>query len=150
MFDILDYMSNKYDKEYGDVTNKTWMGGIMNIDEVRDWLLKNRVNDDGNLDLSNLDFSDFDGDVYISEMIVKGNLYQYDQDAGGDIIQSFNDAQGKLVQTHCSGEICVDQRGTFTEGDLYTGGAYVKGNYLFKDDTIKGTAAKIVEHDRSD
>lgn len=39
--------------------------------EIRDWLLENAVGFSGNLDLSDLDLSDFDGNVYINYMKVK-------------------------------------------------------------------------------
>lgn len=65
--------------------------------EIKDWLLKNAVNDEGDLDLSDLDFSDFDGDVLIHSMKVKkslyqdyqavwGSLYQHNQQVGEDFI----------------------------------------------------------------
>ena len=39
---------------------------VLTAKEITEWLLENCVGSDGNLVLSNLDFSDFDGDVYIS------------------------------------------------------------------------------------
>lgn len=57
------------------------------IQEIRDWLLKNAVDDEGNLDLSNLDFSDFDGNVFINYMRVKRSLYQNCQEVGDSLLQ---------------------------------------------------------------
>ena len=37
---------------------------------IKEWLLKNCVNAKGHLDLAHLDFSDFEGDVYINHMKV--------------------------------------------------------------------------------
>lgn len=39
--------------------------------EIRDWLLENATDDEGNLDLSDLDFSNFNGNVLIDNMKVK-------------------------------------------------------------------------------
>lgn len=55
--------------------------------EIKDWLLKNAVNDEGDLDLSDLDFSDFDGDVLIHSMKVKKSLYQDYQTVWGSLYQ---------------------------------------------------------------
>jgi hypothetical protein len=43
---------------------------------ITEWLLENCVDRNGDLNLSLLDFSAFDGDVYISQMKVKESLYQ--------------------------------------------------------------------------
>lgn len=56
--------------------------------EIRDWLLENAVDDEGNLDLSGLDFSDFDGNVFINYMKVKRSLFQNRQEVGGDLLQN--------------------------------------------------------------
>ena len=58
------------------------------IEEIKNWLLKNAVNDEGNLDLSNLDFSNFDGNVFINYMRVKRSLFQNRQEVGGDLLQN--------------------------------------------------------------
>lgn len=44
---------------------------MLSKEEIKKWLLENCVNEYGKLDLSGLDFSDFDGDVYIFGMKVK-------------------------------------------------------------------------------
>ena len=40
------------------------------------------------LNLWNLDFSDYDIDIYISNMKVKGDLYQDNQEVKGDLVQN--------------------------------------------------------------
>lgn len=57
--------------------------------EIKDWLLKNAVNDEGDLDLADLDFSDFDGDVLIYNMKVKKSLQQSFQIVGENLYQDF-------------------------------------------------------------
>ena len=66
--------------------------------EIRDWLLQNAVDDNGDLNLDGLDFSDFDGDVRTSYMKVKNNLYQYNQKVGGDLLQYSQKVKGTLYQ----------------------------------------------------
>ena len=56
--------------------------------EIKRWLLENCVTDSGNLNLSDLDFSSFDGDIFINGMQVKHSLYQYSQRVGKDLYQS--------------------------------------------------------------
>lgn len=70
-------------------------------EEIKQWLLENCVEENGDLDLSGLDFSDFDGDIYIGRMIVKGSLYQEKQIVKGDLIQS-NQLVGKGLYEGCS------------------------------------------------
>lgn len=75
-------------------------------EEIKKWLLENCIDENGDLDLRNLDFRDFDGDIYISCMKVKkdlyqgyqaveGNLYQRGQIVVGDLYQDENDKKGK-------------------------------------------------------
>ena len=46
--------------------------------------------------MCDLDFSDFNGDVYIGYMKVKGDLYQNGHEVQGNLYQSNNEAQGSL------------------------------------------------------
>lgn len=55
--------------------------------EIRDWILENCVEENGDVDLSFLDLRDAKGDIYISGMKVKNNLYQGDQKVEGDLFQ---------------------------------------------------------------
>ena len=68
------------------------------IKELRDYLLDNYVDGDGDLYINGLDFSNFDGDVYITGMKVQGNLYQDSQNVQGDLYQNYQTAQGDLAQ----------------------------------------------------
>ena len=64
------------------------------IEEIRDYLLENRVDEDGDLMLDDLDFSTFYGDVYITGMKVKGSLYQDNQKVDGDLFQGSQEVEG--------------------------------------------------------
>lgn len=67
-------------------------------EEIKKWILKNCVNKLGNIDLTGLDFSDFDGSVFISNMIVKGSLCQRYQKVGGKLSQELQEVDGDLFQ----------------------------------------------------
>lgn len=64
--------------------------------EIKEWLLDNAVDEDGDLMINDLDFSDFGGNVYINNMKVKGDLYQNGHEVQGNLYQSNNEAQGNI------------------------------------------------------
>lgn len=68
----------------------------MTKEEIKKWLLENCINENGDLDLSCLDFSDFDGNVDISELKVKKSLNQSWQKVGGDLRQNYQEADGRI------------------------------------------------------
>ena len=65
-------------------------------EELRNYLLENYVDDDGDLMLNGLDFSDFDGDVYIDNMKVQGDLSQSWHEVQGNLLQHGHEVQGSL------------------------------------------------------
>ena len=69
------------------------------IEEIRDWLLENAVDDEGDLYLSYLDFSNFDGDVYINYMQVKKSLHQDYQKVGKSLFQDSQEV-GEVFYNH--------------------------------------------------
>lgn len=88
-------------------------------EEIKKWLLKNCIDDDGSLNLRDLDFSDFDGIVDISGIQVKGNLIQNWQIVGGDLDQSYQDVKGNLDQSHQDVKGDLIQYEQTTGGNLY-------------------------------
>lgn len=66
--------------------------------EIRDWLLENATDDEGNLDLSDLDFSNFNGNVLIDNMKVKKSLSQRCQEVGEDLQQDHQKVGESLRQ----------------------------------------------------
>lgn len=66
--------------------------------KLKDYLLENYVNEFGNLDIRGLDFSDFDGHVVISDIKVKGDLYQHNHKVEGNLYQDFQKVEGNLWQ----------------------------------------------------
>ena len=110
------------------------------ITEIRDWLLENAVSEFGNLMLDGLDFGDFDGDVFISEMIVKkdlvqsnqlvkGGLYQERQTVGHNLHQSFQTVGGDLYQSFQNVGGYLNQSYQNVGGDLNQSNHEVSGNY---------------------
>ena len=81
------------------------------ITELRDYLLKNYVDDYGDLDLMGLDFSDFNGNVFISCMKVKGHLFKNGCEVGGDFYQENLIVKGDYVcrGVKVGGDIYVDK-----------------------------------------
>lgn len=86
---------------------------MLSKQEIKKWLLENCVNEMGNLDLSGLDFSDFDGNVDISYMKVKLSLSQDCQEVGENLFQDSQTVGGNLWQNHqeeVKGRIHQDER----------------------------------------
>lgn len=67
-------------------------------EEIKQWLLENCVDEYGNLELSNLDFSDFEGNIILNGLLVKKNLYQDCQEVNGNISQKFQISGGDINQ----------------------------------------------------
>ena len=66
--------------------------------EIRKWLLKNCIDGIGDLNLSGLDFSGFNGDVKISHMKVKRDLVSEYQNVGGSLFQGHQKVGKYLFQ----------------------------------------------------
>lgn len=97
-------------------------------EEIKAWLLENAVDENGDLDLSCLDFSDFEGDVYIDGMVVKKDLVQNCQNVGGYLHQDFQEVEGNLYQN-------IQE----VKGNLYQGNQEVEGNLYQSNLKVKGT-----------
>lgn len=98
--------------------DKLKIGG-KEMNKLRDYLLENYVDKDGDLIMIGLDFGDFDGNVYIGSMKVKGNLIQNYQTVEGDLFQDDQKVRGDLFQH--SQEV---------EGDLWQDEQKVEGNLV--------------------
>lgn len=88
--------------------------------EIKSWLLENCIDLDGDLNLSNLDFSDFNGNVYIDNLIVAHDLIQSHQVVGGKLSQWNQRVNGDLIQNN-----------QFVLGDLIQSSQRVNG-YIFQ------------------
>ena len=90
-------------------------------EHLKDYLLENYVDEAGDLDLIGLDFSDFDGNIYISGMKVKNDLFQMGQLVRGDLYQNSQIVKGYLYQGNQK-----------VEGSLYQDNQVVE-EYLVQD-----------------
>ena len=70
------------------------------IDKLRDYLLENYVDGLGDLNLIGLDFSEFEGNVFLCNMKVKGDLFQDYQKVRGDLWQGGQEVGGDLWQSY--------------------------------------------------
>lgn len=111
---------------------------MINIEEVKKWLIANCLDERGNLNISGLDFSDFNGDIDISGMRVKGDLYQNCQEVKGDLRQSCQKVEGNLYQGSQKVEGDLQQSLQKVEGDLQQGSQKVKGNLYQRYQNVKG------------
>ena len=94
----------------------------MNKKELVIFLINNFTAENGNLDLSNLDFSEFGGTVRLSNMKVQGNLCQDCQKVKGNLFQDHQRVEGDLFQDFQK-----------VKGDLFQDFQEVKG-YLYEDE----------------
>ena len=108
------------------------------IDEVRDYLLENRVVERGYLDLDGLDFSDFDGDIYMSGMKVKRDLLQNNREVNGDLYQGDHYVRGNLYQGQQYVQGHLYQSEQKVKGNLYQSKHEVQGDYFSKNIKVSG------------
>lgn len=106
--------------------------------KLKDYLLENYVKENGDLDIRGLDLSDFDGDVYIGEMKVKGNLYQSSQKVEGYLYQDNQQVKGYLYQESQKVEGDLHQSYQEVEGNLRQNFQKVEGNLHQYAQKVKG------------
>ena len=99
--------------------------------QIIDWLLENTIDDNGDLNLEGLDFTDFDGDVRTSHMKVKKTLHQANQNVKGDLHQSYQNVEGGLHQDSQNVEGTLRQSYQYVKGDLHQSYQNVEG-HLFQ------------------
>lgn len=129
--------------------------------EIKKWLLENCVDPLGDLCLSHLDFSDFNGDIYINNMKVKKRLIQNSQEVGDDLFQNRQKVKGDLCQSdnkvngnlHQDNQIVTEylsqssqkvgehlyQHNQKVEGNLYQNWQEVKGDIIVNDNKFGGS-----------
>lgn len=112
---------------------------MLSKQEIKKWLLENCVDENGSLDLSGLDFSDFDGSVDISGMKVKKNLLQNKQQVEGCLYQRDQRVRFDLDQSCQQVERDLDQHGQDVGGDLIQNSNDVSGNLYQDDQNVVGS-----------
>ena len=111
---------------------------MKSIEKVKQWLIKNRKDEFGNLDLSYLDFSDFNGDIFINHMKVKKGLFQNEQTVGGDLLQNCQKVEGNLWQYSQKVGEDLWQYNQEVNGDVWQHNQKVKGYLLQKNQQVSG------------
>ena len=89
------------------------------IDEVRDYLIENRTyegKDFKYLDLTGLDFTNFDGNIVLNNIHTNNNL-----------LQSFHTVKGNIWQTEHEVEGSISQDAHHVKGDVYQGYIHTDG-----------------------
>lgn len=66
--------------------------------EITKWILENCVDENGDVDISCLNFWNFEGNVKMCNIKVKHNLYQNMQIVGGDLHQNYQYVEGAIYQ----------------------------------------------------
>jgi len=89
----------------------------MDKKEIRDWIIQHCKNKNGDIDLDGLDFSQFNGDVFIGHMKVKHDLHQGSQTAGSYILQSNQTAGSYIFQSNQTARWMLLQDTTGMEKD---------------------------------
>ena len=96
-------------------------------EEITKWLLENAVNKNGDLDLRGIDLSKFEGNVYITKLKVKKDLFMSDCEVGGNLYQNFQKVNGDLLQDN-----------QVVKGDLWQDVQNVKGDLWQEDQEVEG------------
>lgn len=108
-------------------------------EEIKQWLLKNCVNEYGFLDLGGLDFSDFDGDVNLSKMVVKRSLVQNHQKVSEYLVQDLQEVGETLYQDCQKVGDSLFQSLQKVEGNLYQDKQKVKKDLVQWFQKVGGT-----------
>lgn len=84
---------------------------MLSKEEIEKWLLENCVDEQGDLRMTDLDFSDFKGFIDIGNWKVAGDLYQNEQHVKGNLYQNYQEVEGDLRQER------QEVSGTLYEGE---------------------------------
>ena len=104
------------------------------IKELKEYLLENFVDEDGDLRLGDLDLSEFDGNVWADHWKVKRSLSQSNNKVGGYLYQGYNEVKGSL--RHSWNKV---------EGDLYQANNKVEGSLDQSGNEVKGKSVNEVK-----
>ena len=103
---------------------------MLSREEIKKWLLDNCVDCNGDLNLSDLDFNDFEGDIFINHWKVKHNMWFQKHEVDSDLWQGHQVVQGDLNQ---SWQIVMNELNQYhqeVQGDLYQFDQFVLGDYV--------------------
>lgn len=106
---------------------------MISKEKLKEFILKNCVNERGNIEMCDLDFSDFEGDVYIEQWTVNGDIHQSGHISYGSIYQEYQNAVN-LFQGRCSVEKSLNQSrcivgGNLTQNKHRVGGSIIQNHH---------------------
>ena len=110
--------------------------------ELKEFLLKSCVNEYGELDLSDLDFSDFCGDITFNGLKAKRNVDVGCMDVGGDLYQCDQHVHGNLIQDNQVVGGDITQNNQSVGGDLFQGFQTVGRDLYLGTNSVSG---KIIQ-----
>lgn len=110
----------------------------MTKQELVELMIENFTDEYGALDLSGLDFTEFNCSVDISHMKVSGTLVQNNQKVQGDLFQNNQEVQGSLYQSNQEVRKNLFQRNQYVEGDLSQCDQKVQGHLFQSNQDIQG------------
>lgn len=103
---------------------------MLSKEEIKQWILENCVDCNGNVNLSGLDFSNFDGNIYLNDMKVKNDLMMSCVTVGGDVYQCYYTVGESLWQSNHKVNGNINQEWQFVGGNLLQNNQKVKGEII--------------------
>ena len=111
---------------------------MLSREEIKKWLLDNCVDCNGDLNLSDLDFNDFEGDIFINHWKVKHNMCFRKHKVQGNLWQSYQEVQGNLYQSWQVVMKDLNQYHQEVQGDLNQSWQRVRGDLYQFDQVVFG------------
>ena len=111
---------------------------MLSREEIKKWFLDNCVDRNGDLNLSDLDFNDFEGDIFINHWKVKHDMWFQKHEVDGDLWQGNQVVQGDLNQSWQVVMKDLNQYNQEVQGDLSQSHQRVRGDLYQCDQFVFG------------
>lgn len=112
--------------------------------KIKKWLLNNCIDKNGDLDLTGLDFSDFENNINTSGMKVKKSLIQKGHVVGIDLFQSGQEVKGFLYQDSQKVKCDLYQDSQKVKGGLYQSHQKVAGDLYQNNQEVEGKLIQVI------
>ena len=103
---------------------------IMTKQDLVELLKKEFTNEDGNIDISGLDFGKFGGVINLNKIKSRGDIYQGHHSNRGSVYQGRHSNEGNVSQSYHINEGIVLQSSHSNEGDVFQGHHSNKGEVI--------------------
>ena len=120
---------------------------MISNEELVEFLLKNRLDDDGDLDLSGLDFRGLTENVSIRDMKVDGTLFQDYQTVGKSLFQGNQEVKASIIQGSQKVGMNLYQNRQKVKGNLYQSTQCVEKDLFQREQKVGGC---LYNHDLED